>query len=447
MRVLVAARLSQLADGQTGLDSQDAESKAWAVGNGHVVVDVVMDRKSGTSPIWSRKNLRPWVTDPSKIAEYDAVLAYRFDRLSRGDDEETSNIEAWARVNGKKLLTVDGLVYPCEGVDGIRWDVTKRIAHDEWLKISERYRRMQRYLTGEGKLVGKPPFGYAVVDADGGHKTIVPTDEGRTYVPQIFARVIAGESLAAIGAWLDSEGVTSAQGHQWWARTLGQIIRNPTYMGYRADAEGRTILRCEALVDAATFRRAGDALAGRPKRGPADAENRAMLAGAIFCSRCEDSPMYRIITGKAGNKIAYYRCTGRGSQRKGCGNMVRLDFADKTVDDDMCSALADEPVTIQRLVPGHDHSAELAELRFAMRQLSLRDLPWDQEDAERSRLRTEYDRIAALPSVPDRVEKIPTGRTMGQEWEACPPAERASWLKRNGLRVVADKAHLEVIPA
>ena len=64
-------------------------------------------------------------------------------RPSRGDNQSTNAIEAWAYENGKQLLTEDGLVFPCEGADGIRWDVTKRIAHEEWLKDSERYRRMQ----------------------------------------------------------------------------------------------------------------------------------------------------------------------------------------------------------------------------------------------------------------------------------------------------------------
>ena len=106
MRVLIAARLSQLAEGQTGLDSQDAESTAWAEREGHEVVHVAMDRKSGTTAPWDRPQLRPWVTDESRVALYDAVLAYRLDRLSRGDNESTNAIENWATKNGKQLLTV-----------------------------------------------------------------------------------------------------------------------------------------------------------------------------------------------------------------------------------------------------------------------------------------------------------------------------------------------------
>lgn len=137
---------------------------------------VSADHKSGTTQPWHRPDLKPWVTDPEKMAMYDAVVAYRLDRLSRGDNESTNAIEEWARANGKQLLTVDGLVYPCEGTDGIRWDVTKRIAHQEWLGYSEKYRRMQAYLRSQGALVGRPGYGYQVA----GEKKARPSSSTRT---------------------------------------------------------------------------------------------------------------------------------------------------------------------------------------------------------------------------------------------------------------------------
>ncbi len=56
---------------------------------------------------------------------------------------------------------------------------------------------------------------------------------------------------------------------------------------------GKTIHRCEPLVDAAVWKHANEALSSRPKRGHIDPRNRAMLAEALFCPVCADSPMYR----------------------------------------------------------------------------------------------------------------------------------------------------------
>lgn len=41
--------------------------------------------------------------------------------------------------------------------------------------------------------------------------------------------------------------------------------------------------------------------------------------------------MLRIAAGKGASRTLYYRCTGRGAQRRGCGNMVALAPVDQVV--------------------------------------------------------------------------------------------------------------------
>ena len=99
-------------------------------------------------------------------------------------------------------------------------------------------------------------------------------------MPQIFQWCIDGVSLAGIARTLTelgvppvgiaSEGKEHGKSGKWWAKSVGAIIRCPTYMGTRREGNGRTgygrvIHECEALVPADVFRRAGEALAGRPK--------------------------------------------------------------------------------------------------------------------------------------------------------------------------------------
>ena len=181
--------------------------------------------------------------------------------------------------------------------------------------------------------------------------------------------MIKGESLATIGKWLEGE-----TGRPWWPRTLGAMIRNPVYRGVQHDADGRVIFRCEQLVDAATWKRAGEALDGRPKRGHTDPANRAMLAGVLSCPFCDDSPMYRITTGHGASRAAYYRCSGRGANRQGCGNMVRAE----AVDDAASQIMADfgKPVMAHAVIPGNE--AELAaraeDIQYEIRQLGTLDL-------------------------------------------------------------------------
>jgi hypothetical protein len=44
----------------------------WAEQQGHEVVAVVADHKSGRSGLTARPKLRPWVTEPDKLVRYDA---------------------------------------------------------------------------------------------------------------------------------------------------------------------------------------------------------------------------------------------------------------------------------------------------------------------------------------------------------------------------------------
>jgi site-specific DNA recombinase len=436
-RWLMAARLSRMTrrdrergdDLITGIATQDQRSAEWALAEGHVIAHVTRDRNvSGAVAPWDRPELGPWLTDPGKVAQYDGIVAWDVSRVSR-DYADLPQLRKWAERHGKKLYVIkDRLRWP-DNRDGMLWAVAGERAYQERQDMIERTTRELDALRAAGKLTGRPPFGYVSAGEKYDH-TLVPTDAGREYVPQIFARVIAGESLAAIARWLDSEGVRPASGASWWARSLGALVRNPVYTGRRQDASGRTILRCEPLVDAVTFRRAGEALDGRPKRGPANAQNRAMLAEVLTCPRCAGhSPMYRITT-RSG---VFYRCAGRGSQRKGCGNMVPLAALDELVSRFLLNF--DAEIMTERLIPGHDHAAELEDVRMEMRDLAARDLTDGQYDAELARLRAERDRLAALPSVPDHVEWIAAGRTHAQEWESLGEAERGAWLRGKGVRV------------
>ena len=454
-RLILAARLSvKHADRQQGIgiETQDQRSSEWAERAGHTIVAVVADVKSGTVAPWDRPNLKPWVTDPDKLVSYDGILAYKNDRLSRGAWEDEVRIRQWAEANGKVLLIADGPQWPPRhDGDFWAWTAQAKQARDEWEAIQERCMRAQAELKQRGKLVGKPCFGYTSA-GEQYDRRLVPTELGRKYVPEIFRRVIDGDSLNDICKWLNTESIPLGQsngrkGNGWWTWVVGNIIKNETYIGFRwqeytdrkTHQRVRTVHRCEPLIDAGTFQLANEALRNRPKKGPSNPATRAMLAGAIFCPHCDDSPMYRImIRGAAGSRLAYYRCTGRGSQRKGCGNMVRLALVDDAVNHVIAETF-NVPVMMKQVTPGDDHSAELKAVKLEIRQLAQVDLPDDEYDRRLTELRAERDRIDGLEVTPGKVELVPTGEVYSEIWDSLPAGERGPWLVARGFRIMADK--------
>jgi site-specific DNA recombinase len=443
MRLLIAARLSQLSDGQTGLDTQDAECGVWAKANGHTVVHTAADRKSGTSAPWDRPNLRPWVTEPARLAQYDAVLAYRLDRLSRGDDESTSDIEAWARRHGKQLLTVDGLEYPCEGDAGIRWDVTKRIAHQEWRNASERYRRMQRHLRSEGYLVGKPVYGFTPGPDPGrpasGHHILVLHPAEAAFIREAVSRYLAGASLREVCKWLDSAGSvprSERAAATWSPSSLDKVFRNTSLIGRRSDENGRLIMRHEPVLDLETWDKLQAEMDRRAKRTGVAPAGTALLTGVAVCAIC-GGPMYRVACSgrrKDGSKNTnlYYRCHGSSRDRSTCRNLVPLAELDSWVDQQVRTNGGQ--VTEVRVTPGSGHDDEIAQVDADIAALDPDDTDWLAKVQE---FRAERARLKALPSEPAVVSEEIAPFSVGDIWALLDPAQRREYLLSAGVTVRA----------
>lgn len=435
---IIAARLSRRTkSGQQGMgiDTQDKYSRDWAEHNDYNVIEVVADTKSGVVAPWDRENLKAWVTDPEKMATYDVIIAYKNDRLSRGAWEDEVRVRLWATENRKRLVIVDGPQWPPRN-DGDKWawEAMADQARKEWESIRERNVRNRKALIGKNALTGRPAFGYRITGSQY-DKTLEPIPELVPYVAGIFDRVIKGDSLASIAAWLDSEHVPTNTRNQakWQPRTISNMIRCTTYMGIMREKSGRIILKdFPAIIDASTFKRANDALKSRPKRGPIIQENRALCSAVLFCPACgTDSPMYRIKGGQH-HKTFYYRCTGTGTQRKGCGNMVNLETTHTLVNEIM-SSLTEHIIRTER----RDFSAELADTEFQLANLSSQGLTDEAEDAERMRLRSERDRLRSLEGVPV-IRQVDTGETYAAHWTALTSdAERNTWLRNSGIHIHA----------
>ena len=84
-------------------------------------------------------------------------------------------------------------------------------------------------IKANGALAGRNPFGFTT-GGEKYHRVLVPTEDGMIYVPEIYGRVIAGDSLRDICAWLDGKGVTPTSGGRWWPKTVSALIRNEVYM-------------------------------------------------------------------------------------------------------------------------------------------------------------------------------------------------------------------------
>ncbi len=203
----------------------------------------------------------------------------------------------------------------------------------------------------------------------------------------MLKRCIAGDSCRTIASWLDSEGVKPEKGKKWDEDVIRRLIKNPVYCGRRLGWKDAPLLTNEAVVSVDLWDRANKALSNRPKRGPkVPLKNpvKPMLA-KLKCARC-GSPMYRIHAGSRDKgKYFYYRCAGKGPQRKGCGNMVSYERLEEFV---IAWFATDnyEPYRTRTWVEGKNWDAEITGIRRVMSEL---DPESEEDEAKRDSLKAQ----------------------------------------------------------
>lgn len=436
MRVLVAARLSVLHDGETGLDSQEKEVLSWCEQRGYEVVGIAQDHKTGKSDLWDRPNLRPWVTGTDMLRQYEALVALKVDRLTRADDEGVDRLKKWARDNHKRIMISSADVqFPSEGVEGIRWDMYIRMAHQEWLDIQERYGRMQAARHDAGSIVGRPPWGYEIIKLPNGVKLIEPTPEGRTWIPRIFGWIAEGVTPREVAQKLDKANVaTAANAGRWHESNIISMIKRTTYSGLR-QRKGRTALETEALVSRALQDQAIATLASRARTGRSGTTQPKALLAKLKCGHpdCDGQgewPMYRI------NK-AWYRCSGRGPQKRGCGAPM-LDLV--TVDNLVLNASSywdSRPYVSQRFVSGNDAGVRLEKLRAEMAE-AVRLAPVGKLPEIMSEYTAKIQKLEAEGSVLPHWEDVETGETEGEHLRSLDLDSQREYLGRKDIKAWKD---------
>lgn len=446
MRVIIAARLSQVV-GQTGIDTQDILSREFAESHGHEVVAVIPDRKSGTVPPWKRPNLRSWVEDPDKLALYDGVLGSVFDRLSRGDNKSTNDIEQWAWSNHKQLLTADGLFFPCEAEDGIRWDLAKRLAHAEWLRTSKRYRTMHAYLRSNNWLVGRAPYITQIVGVDCGEspckckndrKVLELNPERSEVVLHMVDAVMRGTARRAIAEQMNNDGVpTSSNGKEWTPKIINDMLRSENLIGRRKDASGKVLLRFDPLLTMDQWHKLQAVLDATKKRRGAVRSVPAMLTGVAYCGKCKGIMHYRRMprTHLDGSTYTWegYRCDGKPQHPSSCKVMVTAANIEGWVNMQMTGEpIGPKPIIEMTWIPGHGYEEQIEQVEQELRDLDFDDPEYDEKHTD---LRVEHKRLKELPAVPARSEERKTSQTVAERWLTLDAPGRRDYLIRAHARI------------
>jgi DNA invertase Pin-like site-specific DNA recombinase len=368
------------------------------------------------------------------------LVCWHSDRLERRGAEFVFNLLSKVHDADGRIESVQEPDFGAKSFAGqLTTAVSAAVAHEKSVHLAGQVKLAHDRIRANGAVgPGGLPWGYRAKGLKY-EKKLLPTGLCREYAPQIFARCIAGDSCRTIAAWLDVEQVPPKRGNSWHEGSVRKLIHNRVYAGrWQNENRTETLVYCEPVVSANTWDRANAALSNRPHRGPVNENNRPMLAN-LKCNRCEDSPMFRIrLKSRNGKFYYYYRCTGRGAKRKGCGNMVPFHATEQVIHA-VITILTDEPHQTRYWVEGTNWDSEISNVKQDMREAIEAE-----QFGRMSGLQEQLTELRNREVVKGHWEYEDTGITVGEYFHGLDYAGQREYLKTRDIRV--EKAKLDDRP-
>ena len=220
-----------------GLDTQRTKIQQWADLHDVETVDWYKDTASGGDT--NRDGLQSML-ERLGDCEYDAVIVYKADRLSRSLKDLLTVIDDVLEPCGAAFVSVTEQFDTSTASGRLFLQMIGSFSEFERALITERLQEGRRSKAEDGgHAAGEIPFGY-VKNADG---ELELSDHAET-VRRIFRMRDDGDTLRKIAETLNEDGVPTKKGGKWHASTVSYILKNDKYRGLmRHEIGGETVER------------------------------------------------------------------------------------------------------------------------------------------------------------------------------------------------------------
>lgn len=297
--------------------------------------------ESGYSQRWEdRPELTRMLDELHKVQR---VMVWRLDRLSR---EGIVAVHRIMEVLTEQEVGFDSATEPglstSTAMGKMMLSILALFAEMESENISIRTLGAHAYLRDVGRWRGgKVPFGYRLIpNPDGPGRILAVDDADAAVVREMYARLLSGDTLTDLRAWLNDEYPSTGS---WDHATLRRKLLSPTNRGYqvhegeihRHSETGDLVTIAPPLIDNDTFLRAERQLTEHQhKRGRRKRTDDLLLPGMAQCDVCGGT-MY-----PAGTALRSYICVGKRTGQ--CiGNTASQTRVDQAVYDVVLNRIDD----------------------------------------------------------------------------------------------------------
>lgn len=301
MRVAGYVRVStqEQAEGGYSISEQSARIKKFCDAKGWELVRTYIDGGYSGAKL-DRPAMQELIRD---CRQYDMILVYKLDRLSRSQRDTLYLIEDVFKKNGVDFSSMQENFDTSTPMGMAMVGIISVFAQLEREQIKERMAMGKDGKVKEGKwIVSTPPTGYRYIkktDDEDGHLVVI--EEEAEQVRELYDLYISGMSLRQVCFWMDEHH----PGHSYYNHSFTKrILENPVYYGMVRWKGNLYKGTHEPIISEETFLQAQKIISGR--QGLNIGKTTHLLTGIVYCGEC-GSRMYYVSKGEYG----YYVCGQR----------------------------------------------------------------------------------------------------------------------------------------
>ncbi|MFI6319697.1 recombinase family protein [Nonomuraea sp. NPDC050556] len=461
-RVVGGVRESRERDESTSPKIQTKKIHGWAELYDADVIDIAVDRDVSGKTVspWDRPELGKWLAQPHK---FDILVVSRLDRICRNAEDFFALIR-WSEAQSIALVFIDegfDLTTPA-GVVAAK--ILAVVAEWEWTLTRSKTLDGQRQAIQEGRWRGSiAPYGYRPIKEvrNGIYGTYLEIDpETSAVIRDIVSRVVVKkEALGRIAESLNEAGIPSPadahrlrtmkplKGTKWATANLIQLLRSRTLLGeyqtvgngtLRSEQTGLVIAKAEPLMTRAEWLELQERLDQVSRKKLQNRSGVSELHDVAWCDVC-GLKLHHFQSGPR----RYYRCSSYENKEGRCANsMVNAEVLEEEIWKILLGLFGDRPRMRRQLVPGEDHSEELAIIEEEILNLAgnlARVKPGSLaaqitlEQLEDREARKEV--LEEMPSRPSEVRFVASDETLRSVYESWTVDERGQFLREHSVTI------------
>ena len=328
-RAVIYARYSSDKQKEASIEQQVKECMDYISRKGYSLIRVYSDSaKSASHDVEKRSDFLKLIEDAEED-EFDVVVAYALDRISR---EEHGGFYSYENCLNKNGVRIEYATQVFE--DGYGGEISKAVhatmASEYVAQLRKNVVRGMRDNVENGRFNGGRgvPIGLKIVGEGKKSKRYAVDETISPFVKQAFDMYISGYTTGEIMDYLNDNGVRTAIGSKVGRDTVNRMLVNPIYIGRKVSVFNNKIEHkvyttegvCDPIVSEEVWERAQIVHEQRKHCGATEPKRKNyILRRKLFCGLCGAEMLAENGRSANGNKYYYYKCEkhkhGKGSDR------------------------------------------------------------------------------------------------------------------------------------